>query len=174
MRPRQNPFDFEDYELILPGSEVPKWFNHQSVGNSISFWVGRDCDYLKFVYCVVFEPNERNANIQVSLKFNGIKLINWIPSGIKRITDVTCNHVWFFMFAHPWSKVLNPFEQNCVEVEFECKSYQRVSPILRCGIHADCICPPVQHLSTDTLPPTSIPAFPICSISNTIMMMDVI
>ena len=122
-----------EYELILPGSEIPKWFNHQSVGNSISFWVNHDYDYLKFVYCVVFEPNEWNATVQVSLKFNGIKLIDGIPSGIKRTTDITCNHVWFFkVFARPSSKDFNIFERNRVEAEFEC-----VSHILRCGIHAE-------------------------------------
>ena len=162
-QPRQNPFAFEDYELILPGSEIPKWFNHQSVGNSISFWVNRDCDYLQFVYCVVFEPNEGNATVQVSLKFNGIKFINLIPYRFKRITDMTCNHVWFLkLYESPIdSKDLNQFERNRVEVEFGAA----VSHILRCGVHAECICPLVQDLSTDTLPPTPIPAFPICSIS---------
>ena len=153
-----------EYELLLPGSEIPKWFNHQSVGNSISLWVNRDCDYQKFVYSVVFEPNEWNATVRVSLKINGIQLLDWISSGIKRVKDMTGNHVWFVkVFACPWSRDLNLFERNRVEVEFEC-----VSHILKCGIHAECIVPLVQDLSTDTLPPTSIPAFPICSISNTV------
>ena len=82
---------------MLPGSEIPTWFNHQNVGNSISFWVGRDCDYLKFFYCVVFEPNEWNVTVEVSLKFNGRKLTDWIPLVIERVTDMTGNHVQFFM-----------------------------------------------------------------------------
>ncbi|XP_030942177.1 TMV resistance protein N-like [Quercus lobata] len=154
-----------EYELILPGSEIPKWFNHQSVGNSISFWVGRDCDYLKFYYCVVLEPKWHDT-VHVSLKINGIKFINLIPYRFKRIMDMTCNHVWFLkLYECPiYSKDLNQFEWNRVEVEFGAA----VSHILRCGVHAECICPLVQDLSTDSLPPTPIPAFPICSISNTV------
>ncbi|XP_030934788.1 uncharacterized protein LOC115960171 [Quercus lobata] len=79
---------------------------------------------------------------------------------------MTCNHVWFLkLYESPIdSKDLNQFEQNRVEVEFGAA----ISHILRCGVHAECICPFVQDLSTDTLPPTStsIPAFTICSISN--------
>ncbi|KAK9989843.1 hypothetical protein SO802_030082 [Lithocarpus litseifolius] len=78
--------------------------------------------------------------------------------------DMTCNHVCFFKFlARTWTKYLNSFERNRVEVKFG-----GVSHILRCGVHAECICPLLQDLSTDTHPPTSIPAFPICSISNTV------
>ncbi|XP_030933956.1 uncharacterized protein LOC115959632 [Quercus lobata] len=172
-QPQQNRFGFKDYVLILLGSEIPKWFNHQCVGNFISFWVGRDNP--KFVFCVVLEPYVQfeDVTILVSLKFNGKKLSGRIPSGIQGIEDMTCNHLWFFrVFVGPWFEKLNLFDRNLVEVEFYSESstypYRDVSHILRCGIHAECICPLVQHLSTDILPPISIPAFPICSISNTV------
>ena len=29
-----------EYQIILPGNEIPKKFNHQSVNGSISFWIG--------------------------------------------------------------------------------------------------------------------------------------
>ena len=81
---------------------------------------------------------------------------------------MTCNHVWFLkLYESPIdSKDLNQFERKRVEVEFGAA----ISHILRCGVHAECICPLFQDLFTDTLPPTStsIPAFPICSISNTV------
>nr|POE54990.1 hypothetical protein CFP56_78158 [Quercus suber] len=89
-------------------------------------------------------------------------------SGFKRTTDMTCNHAWFLkLYESPIDSkdLTNQFERNRVEVEFGAP----VSHILRCGVHAECICPLVQHLSTDTLPPNPIPAFPICSISNTVM-----
>ncbi|KAF3963618.1 hypothetical protein CMV_012013 [Castanea mollissima] len=70
------------------------------------------------------------------------------------------------MFARPLSKHLRPLDRNLAEFKF--KSYGGLSQILRCGVHAECSCPHVQDLSTDTLPPTSIPVFPICSISNTV------
>ena len=163
-QPRQNPFAFEDYELILPGSEIPKWFNHQSFGNYISFWIS--CYFPNIFCCVVFELNEQlwSPTVQVSLKLNGKKLTGLIiPSAL---TGMMCNHVWFFKgFAHPYPLKSNLFDQNHVEVEFHTNPYGGVFRILRCGIHAECICPLVQHLSTDTLPPTPIPDFPICSIS---------
>ena len=82
-------------------------------------------------------------------------------------SDMTCNHIWFFeVHDFPCLEGLNLFERNRVEIEFECKSSRGLSNILRCGVHVECICPLLHDLSTDTHPPTSIPAFPICSISN--------
>ena len=162
---------------MLPGLEIPKWFNHQSVGNSISFWVGRDCD-LKFDYCVVLDPNQCNDSVYVSLKLNGINLPELIPLRFTQMKDVMCNHVCLFkvydipfpikkkkVYTSRWSdEHVNLFVRNRVELKF-CIYESRIR---RCGVRVECICPPVQHLSTDTIPPTSIPTFPICSISNSV------
>ena len=161
-------FDVEFYQLILLGSEIPKWFNHQSVGNYISFWIHRYSP--KLFCCVVFKPESNEMSyidLQVSLKLNGIQLSVSSPKEIECPKYMTCNHIRFFMVS-PDLCIINLFERNLVEIEFECKSFQGVAHILRCGVHVECICPLVQDLSTDTLPPTSIPAFRICSISNTV------
>ena len=84
-----------------------------------------------------------------------------------------CNHIWFFKvvdfrFLEYFRLKKNRFAWNHVEVEFEWALYGGMFPILRCGIHAKCFCPLIQDLSTNTLPPTSIPAFPIYSNSNTV------
>nr|POE71033.1 hypothetical protein CFP56_53818 [Quercus suber] len=72
----------------------------------------------------------------------------------------------------------NPMNNNHVEVVIESFPFN----IVQAGIHVECICPLVERFgefeakrqhqdqdhSTDTFPPTSIPAFPICSISNSV------
>ena len=168
-QPRRNPLDIEYYQLILPGSEIPKWFNHQSVGNYISFCIHRYSP--KFFCCVVFKPksNERSyIDLRVSLKLNGIQLRVSSPAELECPMDMTCNHIRFFM-VFPCLEDLNLFERNLVEIEFKSYLHNGVFlNILRCGVHVECICPLLHDLSTDTHPPTSIPAFPICSISNTV------
>ncbi|KAK4592213.1 hypothetical protein RGQ29_016644 [Quercus rubra] len=194
LQPRQNPMNnVQRYELILPGSVIPNWFNHQSVGNSISFWIGRD--FPTFVCCAVLEPKEQLCELylQVFLKINGTKVDVIGPFGSKRVTDMMSNHVWFFNVSREFPG-LNLYDQNYVEVVIETFSCDRVAPeidpsltkdpflIVSCGIHAECICPLVERFgefeakrqhqdqdhSTDAFPPTSIPAFPICSISNSV------
>ena len=70
--------------LILPGTKIPKWFNHQSFGSSISFSVGRK--FPSFTFCVALKvkvkdigPNPQeyfDCNIYVVV--NGFKV--WLAS----------------------------------------------------------------------------------------------
>ena len=39
----------ERYNFIVLEEKIPKWFNHQSIESSISFWVGPKFPHLPFV-----------------------------------------------------------------------------------------------------------------------------
>ena len=64
-------FNNDDYEIRLPGTEIPDWFNYQSIGDSISFWVGRE--FSELAVCIVFglEGQIGRFNCQVYLSING-------------------------------------------------------------------------------------------------------
>ncbi|XP_030958329.1 disease resistance protein RPP5-like [Quercus lobata] len=68
----------DEYEIILPGHDIPNWFNHQSVEKSISFWIGPEfptfglClafgmedDYSDYCYRVDISINETNPYLKV-------------------------------------------------------------------------------------------------------------
>jgi hypothetical protein len=52
MGPQPSTTIYEGTLTLVPGNEIPNWFNHQSVGSSISFWIGPG--FPKFALCLVF------------------------------------------------------------------------------------------------------------------------
>nr|POE55707.1 pentatricopeptide repeat-containing protein, mitochondrial [Quercus suber] len=99
-------------ELILPGSEISKWFNHRSVGNSISFWIRRGSP--TFCCCVVFESGEQSGEyyLDVIFKFNGTR--HRIFQGIW-VADMMCNHVLFFHVPYEQASGLLYCSSQCYD-----------------------------------------------------------
>jgi hypothetical protein len=120
----QSPGLYLKYELILPGTEIPSWFNHQSFGNSISFWVGHD--FPAILFCVVFGPEEQIGN-----GFIPAFHLRFISKSRDKTVDLLANvidgksksnHMWI-SFA-PYREFqealddLNLHDQNQVEIVF--------------------------------------------------------
>ena len=132
-------FNDGDYEIKLPGTEIPMWFNHQSVGDSISFWVGRE--FSELVVCIVFglEGHVGTFNCQVYLSINGCE------QKLKSLAfqAMMSNHL--LVFHKPYVELqrllrcFNPCDHNHAKVV--CKISTRhstptISPIIkRCGVH---------------------------------------
>jgi hypothetical protein len=133
------------YDFRVPGNEIPNWFNHQSVGSSISFWVGPG--FPKFALCLVFGTKDDSFECYVDISINGRKE-EFTKTGFSKLRY---DHLWFY-----WSqdsiqrrfKDLNLGDRN--HVELFCKRTSFIEPytiipnmIKRIGVHVECICPQI-------------------------------
>ncbi|KAK4594240.1 hypothetical protein RGQ29_018073 [Quercus rubra] len=142
----KNPFC--QHTIILWETEMPKWFNHQSVENSIFFWVGRK--FPKLAVCFVL--GRQAFYISVYISINGYKKREY---EYIRHTGNNCN---LHLFSPPqWSlqehlNKSNPTDQNHVKVT-KIISYPDfvggANCIKRWGVHVECTCPPQEAAIPD-------------------------
>nr|XP_023890768.1 disease resistance protein RML1A-like isoform X2 [Quercus suber] len=138
-----------NYGLGLPGTTIPKWFNHQSHGSSISFSVGQK--FSSFALCVALNVKRKN-NVplvphlflcSIYLFINGFK--EWLPTFQFPIDSL--NFMWFqYVSVRPsLLKRINLGDRNDVTLRCEISNkYREIAEITirRCGVHVACICPP--------------------------------
>ncbi|KAK4589580.1 hypothetical protein RGQ29_020233 [Quercus rubra] len=124
---------YDSYSIILPGTKIPKWwFNHQSVGSSLSFSIGRKLP--SSASCVA---------LKVELKDDEFRMF-------------TCS---VYMCINGFERCLvdykfqlDPGDWNDIEIRFECSKYDpKIAKITieRCGVHVSCICPPCNFVANE-------------------------
>ena len=164
----------ERYDIIVPGKKIPNWINHQSIGNSISFWVGPE--FPSIAVCVALHLIPLNDNYANNDKYGFIRddlidcvfIIHISTDGrkrhklvAKRFSGLKCHHILFY--GEPHSELQRKFgyliQGDRNHVEISCKIDHWVSrkgkyaPVIaRMGVHVECICPPqnsviIQHNS---------------------------
>ena len=133
------------FNLVLPGTKIPKWFNHQSVGSSISFSVNSKS--LAFAFCVALkiEPMDIVANrfenflSSFYIFFNGYK-----RRFFSRKFLLDSSFVWFHYRSNRSFDNMVLEDCNNVKLLFEVSGYDPKKAkitIERCGAHVACICP---------------------------------
>ncbi|XP_075657366.1 disease resistance protein Roq1-like [Castanea sativa] len=136
--------EYEDYdtshEITFWGTEMPKWVNHQSVDNSIFFFVGRK--FPKLVVCIVAREcfdGEDDFDGTVDISINGYR-------NRKKIYYFCADNA-LFLFSRTQQSLQrllnesNPTDQNLVEVSITSDTF---SSIKRWGVHVECTCPPQE------------------------------
>ncbi|KAF3955244.1 hypothetical protein CMV_019515 [Castanea mollissima] len=139
---------YDYYSLALPGNTIPKWwFNHQSVGSSVSFSVGRKLPSFAFCVAIKVEPY-----VPFEFKFDQFTgSIYMYINGFERcLVDAKFlfNPSSFMWFHYRRDRSLEDIilgDWNDIEILFKCSNYDpKMAKITieRCGVHVSCICPP--------------------------------
>ena len=147
-----------DRTIYFWGTEMPKWFNHQSVDNSIFFFVGRK--FPKLAVCIV--PGRELVSVSVHISINGYKKSNLYFRDLSRFTRampdlfrefqflLTENNLFLFSLTQRSLQrhlnKSNPTNQNLVEVSI---TYESDDVIKRWGVHVECTCPPQEDDAVD-------------------------
>ena len=131
------------------GTDMLKWFNHQSVDNSIFFSVGRN--FPKLVVCIVPGPERVVGFVEISIngyanrEYQSIHLWpNFSGCVLQHLFSLT---QWSVLQRH--LNESNPTDQNRVKVSIRCKSDDTCYSIKMCGVHVECTCPPQEDDAVD-------------------------
>nr|XP_011457954.1 PREDICTED: TMV resistance protein N-like [Fragaria vesca subsp. vesca] len=107
------------FEFILPGNEIPEWYNHQSVGRVITLeldpgWFTNK--FMGFTTCVVFRmvkllpPAVYMLFISMFLKINGASVEHGYVTNFKfgeKCDQPKLDHIWFYyIHRHTYPYVL--------------------------------------------------------------------
>ncbi|XP_030958194.1 TMV resistance protein N-like isoform X3 [Quercus lobata] len=135
------------YTLILPGSKIPKRFNHLSVESSISFSVRRKLP--SFAFCVALKVELKDDVPHELLTFNCFAYM-YINGSERYLTGYDSrsdplSFMWVY-YSRDWPLVEDKIlgDWNDIEIRFECSNYDpKIAKITieRCGVHVSCICP---------------------------------
>ena len=134
------------FNLILPGTKIPKWFNHQSVGSSISFSISSES--LAFASCVALKIELKDIVASRSERFFCFVYI-FFKGYKKKIFSCeflldSSSFMWFHYRSNSSFDGIVLEDCNNVKLLFEVSDYDPKKAkitIERCGAHVACVCP---------------------------------
>ena len=146
---RGESFDGFHRAIGFSGIEMLKWFNHQSVDNSIFFSVGRN--FPKLVVCIV--PGLEYFDGFVEISINGYENREYQSIHLSR-NDLLYKGKQHLFSLTQWSlqrhlNESNPTDQNRVKVSIRHRLDDTCYSIKMWGVHVECACPPQEDDAVD-------------------------
>uniref|UniRef100_A0A6N2LS57 ADP-ribosyl cyclase/cyclic ADP-ribose hydrolase n=1 Tax=Salix viminalis TaxID=40686 RepID=A0A6N2LS57_SALVM len=120
--------------IVVPGNDVPDWFNHQSKESSIRVQIPRN-EWMGFAACVAFNAYGKSP-LFCHFKVDGKE--SYPPPmyiGCNSMQAVS-DHLWLFYLSFDYLKDLK--EQNnkaFSNLELSFHSYERGVKVKNCGVH---------------------------------------
>ena len=126
------------------GTEIPEWFNHQSVENSISFWVGRKFPKLAVCVLIRWPMPWQQGFFDISINGCGVRSFGRLTgSRSEKNLQWLCSPPQWQLQRH--LDVSKPTDQNHVTCRILCpvreNSYQESRATESWGVHVECTCP---------------------------------
>ncbi|PRQ60525.1 hypothetical protein RchiOBHm_Chr1g0382261 [Rosa chinensis] len=142
---------FHDLRFIIPGSEIPEWFNNQSVGNSVTEkvpWDAYNSKWIGFAVCalIVLPDNPSAVPDTFGIDCRGTRCGTCILGIASDRNQFVSDHLYLVVlpgpFRHPWMRVedtRDEVERIRNEVKFDFNIRQDVGKcmqIKKCGARA--------------------------------------
>ena len=128
-------------DIVFWGTVMLKWFNHQSVDNSIFFSVGRN--FPKLVVCIVPGPKGFFGFVEISINGCENREYQSIHLGEDSETLFSLTQ-WSLLQRH--LNESNPTDQNRVKVSIRYDTYYSIK---MWGVHVECTCLPQEDDAVD-------------------------
>ncbi|KAK4596319.1 hypothetical protein RGQ29_014379 [Quercus rubra] len=150
-------FSFQfDGNVLIPGSKIPKWFNHQIVGSSISFSVGGKLP--SFAFCVAIQVQLKDKVAKKRDFIPGSYVINIFVNGYKIFhsdslhlsTAPSYSYLWVVYMRDSSLEGIILNEGTEVNLQFEFSNYDpeiAVITVEKCGVHVACMCSPQNSVA---------------------------
>ena len=106
------------YDLVIPGSEIPEWFTHQTMGDEANIKEPSNLcnEWMGIALCVVFHshPHHQVQNQPGRLGF-------WFTANGKRRFPLNIT-IPYILSDHLWLLYLSPsyYKQNAIKLLWEC------------------------------------------------------
>ena len=93
-------------ETIIPGREIPKWFNHECMGHELNIQVpSSECDdVMEIALCAAFVPKKslpRFSICRLSCSLNGVQMKHCVYSGFRtNYGIIESHHLWLLYYSN--------------------------------------------------------------------------